>query len=92
MKVRFKLKWNQSQKGSLQTQLSYLKIKYNGEPNSAIGYEMLESLKPGNNFTWSISYQYSISKNLQLSVQYSGRKSEGTKMIHTGGMEVRAFF
>jgi len=88
----FKLKWNQSQKGSLQTQLSYLKIKYNGEPNSAIGYEMLESLKPGNNFTWSISYQYSISKNLQLSVQYSGRKSEGTKMIHTGGMEVRAFF
>jgi len=53
---------------------------------------MLEGLKPGVNYTWNVGYQRSISKNLQLSVQYNGRKSEGNKFIHSGGMEVRAFF
>ncbi len=53
---------------------------------------MLESLKTGNNYTWNLGYQRSISKNLQISVQYNGRKSETNKTIHSGGMEVRAFF
>lgn len=85
-------KWNMSQKGSLQADITYIKIGYNGVSSSALTYELLESLKPGNNFTWSISYQYNISKNLQLSIQYSARKTQDTKIIHTGGMEVRAFF
>ncbi len=87
-----KLKYNRSEKGSLQAAFSYVKIKFNGNSNSTLGYEMLESLKAGDNFTWSVGYQHSISKNLQLSVQYSARKTQGNKIIHTGGMEVRAFF
>jgi hypothetical protein len=53
---------------------------------------MLEALRQGVNYTWNIGYQRSVSKNLQISVQYNGRKSENTSMIHAGGMEVRAFF
>lgn len=87
-----KIKYNQSEKGSLQAHFSYVKIDFNGNSNSSLAYEMLESLKAGNNFTWSAGYQHSISKNLQLSVQYSARKTQGNKIIHTGGMEVRAFF
>lgn len=87
-----KVKYNRSEKGSFQAAFAYVKIKFNGESNSSLGYEMLESLKAGNNFTWSAGYQHSISKNLQLSIQYSARKTEGNKIIHTGGMEVRAFF
>ena len=87
-----KVKYNRSEKGSLQAAFSYVKIKFNGNSNSTLGYEMLESLKAGDNFTWSVGYQHSISKNLQLSVQYSARKTEGNKIIHIGGMEVRAFF
>ncbi|MFT5582230.1 MAG: hypothetical protein ACI9G9_001495, partial [Psychromonas sp.] len=59
---------------------------------SAVGYELLESLKPGVNYTWNLSYQRSLSKNLQISIQYNGRKSEENLAIHSGGMEVRAFF
>lgn len=88
----FKLKYNQANKGSFQASFNYLSISYSGEQNSALGFEMLESLKPGNNFTWNVGYQRSISKNLQINLQYNGRKSEGNKMIHSGGMEVRAFF
>ena len=85
-------KFNQLEKGSLQGGIKMVQIRYTGIQNSALGFEMLEGLKPGVNYTWNIGYQRSISKNLQLSIQYNGRKSEGNKMIHSGGMEVRAFF
>lgn len=85
-------KFNEAEKGSLQGSFKTLRIVYNGIQNSALGFEMLEGLKPGVNFTWNLGYQRSISKNLQLSFQYNGRKSEGNKTIHAGGMEVRAFF
>lgn len=87
-----KLKFNQAEKGSLQAAFSFISINYNGNPGSPLGFEMLEALKPGKNFTWNAGYQRSISKNLQLSLQYNGRKSELNKTIHSGGMEVRAFF
>lgn len=87
-----KVKYNRSEKGSLQAQFSYIKINYNGATNSALEYEMLESLKKGNNFTWSVGYQHTVSKNLQISVQYNARKTQGNKIIHNAGMEVRAFF
>ena len=90
--IGFQTKYNQAKKGSFQAAFAYISIRYNGDQNSALGFEMLESLKPGNNFTWNAGYQRSVSKNLQLSFQYNGRKSEGTKFIHSGGLEVRAFF
>jgi hypothetical protein len=88
----FQMKYNQANKGSFQAAFAFIEIKYNGNQNSALGFEMLESLKPGNNFTWNMGYQRTVSKNLQISFQYNGRKSEGNKTIHSGGMEVRAFF
>ncbi len=86
------VKYNQVQKGSIQGGLKMLNIQYNGNSNSALGFEMLEGLSSGLNYTWNIGYQMSISKNLQLSIQYNGRKSENIKIIHSGGMELRAFF
>ena len=65
---------------------------YTGNPNSAVGFEMLESLRPGINYTWNLSYQRTLSKNLQLTIQYLGRKSEAIRTIHSGSMEVRAYF
>ena len=85
-------KYNQSEKGSLHGTFTAVNIKYTGTQNSALGFEMLEALRPGLNFTWNLGYQHSVSKTLQISLQYNGRKSENSKMIHSGGMEVRAFF
>ena len=85
-------KYNKAEKGSLQGTFTAVHIQYTGVQNSALGFEMLESLKPGLNFTWNIGYQHSISKTLQISFQYNGRKAQTGKIIHSGGMEVRAFF
>lgn len=86
------LKWNQVEKGSLNAEVKIVSINYTGPQNNALSYEMLESLKPGRNYTWNLNYQRNLSKNLQISLQYNGRQSENSKTIHSGGVEVRAFF
>jgi hypothetical protein len=90
--IGFTAKYNQAQKGSLQAQFNFIQITSNGNANSPLGFELLEALKAGKNLVWSIGYQRTISKNLQLSIQYNGRQSEGSNTVHAGGMEVKAFF
>ena len=90
--IGMQLKYNQAEKGSLQGGINAVNITYDGAQNNALAFEMLESLRPGLNFTWNLGYQRSISKNLQISIQYNGRKSEDNSAIHAGGVEVRAFF
>jgi hypothetical protein len=85
-------KQNQTEKGSLQGEFKWIQIDYSGNAQSAIGYELLESLRPGTNFTWTFSYQRSLSKNLQMTIQYSGRDTGNSRTIHNGSMEIRAFF
>lgn len=85
-------RFNQAQKGTFSGTLNILRINYTGEVNSPLGFEMLESLRPGMNYTWTINYQRNLGKNLQLSFRYNGRKSEDTTTIHAGGIELRAMF
>jgi len=86
------VKYNQTQKGSLQAQFNFIQIDFQGNANSPLGFELLEALKTGKNAIWSVGYQRTISKSLQLAIQYSGRKSQLSPMIHAGGMELKAFF
>lgn len=85
-------KINQSEKGSLNGSLKYAHFEFDGNALSAAGYEMLEGLRPGTNWTWSLSFQKIVGKNLQLSVNYGGRLMPGQATVHTGGMELRANF
>ena len=79
-------------KGLLNAEMHFVKIKYNGQSNSTIGFEMLEGLQVGSNITWKVGFQKNMSKNLQLSISYNGRKSEENRTIHSGSMQMRAFF
>ena len=90
--VGLELRFNQAQKGSFSAQANFIVISYNATTNSSLAFEMLEGLKTGNNFTWGLSYQRKIAQNLQLNFTYNGRKSELNNAIHSGGMELRAFF
>lgn len=86
------LRYTNQKVGNLQASFNYILIQYNGETQTPLAFEMLNSLKPGNNFTWTLTYQRKIGSNLQLSIQYNGRKSKDVKTIHSGGVELRAFF
>lgn len=88
--VEFRM--NQPKKGSFLGKITYLYITFNGTSNTSLSYEMLEGLNTGNNVTLNLSYQRKLGSNLQLNFTYSGRKSEDANMVHTGGMELRAYF
>jgi hypothetical protein len=86
------INYNVLNKGSLNLKGNFIQIGYNGIQNSALTFEMLDALKPGQNITWGASYQRTLSNNLQLSITYDGRKSEGVRTVHIGGAQVRAYF
>lgn len=90
--ILIELKYNKLSKGSFTMRADYLKITYNDVLNSPVAFEMLNSLKPGDNFTWNLNYQQNLSAYLQISFNYEGRKSPGNRIIHIGGAQVRAFF
>lgn len=79
-------------KGGMNAEFNYFRIAYDGTVNSTTGYEMLEGLKPGENFTWKAGWQQSLGGSLQLTLGYEGRKTPDNKPIHTGTAQVRAMF
>ena len=86
------LRFNEAGKGSFSAKVNYIKINYNSNANTPVAFEMLDGLVPGNNVTWNIGYQRTLANNMQEKFNYDGRKTEGNKTIHTGGVTVRAFF
>ena len=86
------VKYNILQKGSLNVKANFIQIKFNGTENTSIAFEMMDALQKGKNITWGLIYQRNLSNNLQLSLSYDGRKSEGSNAVHTGGAQVRAYF
>jgi hypothetical protein len=86
------LKYNIASKGSFRASVNYINNRFNSSNNASLTYEMLEGLQSGSNMTWEVTYQRNISKHMQLSINYNGRKSEESPVIHTGGVQVRAFF
>jgi hypothetical protein len=88
----FELKTNFILKGQLSAKFNYINITYNDVDNTALAFEMLEGLKTGSNFTWGASFQRTIGNNLQLTINYDGRKSGNANVIHIASMQIRAFF
>jgi hypothetical protein len=77
---------------SMDAYLKYSDIEYAGNENTPVAYEMLEALRPGQNYSWSLILQKKILLGLQLSLNYEGRKSEDQDFIHIGRMQVSALF
>lgn len=85
-------KFSSVKKGSLTLNFDYIYNKFTGNSNSSIAYEILEGLQNGSNFTFSISFQRQIINGLVIDLNYNGRKSQDSKMIHVAGIQLRAFF
>ena len=77
---------------SLNGEFNYYINDFTGSSFSPVAYQMLEGLEKGNNFTWSMFVQKRITKFLDLNLTYFGRKSETSKTIHTGNIQLKAFF
>ncbi len=81
-----------AQKISLNGEFSFFKNDFEGSSFSPVGYQLLEGLQPGNNFTWNLLAQQRITQFLDLNLSYFGRKSEGSRTIHSGSVQLKAYF
>ncbi len=91
-KFSVELKYSSLKRGIISVRFNYIKINYNALTNTPLAYEMLEGLQNGNNLTWNFNLQRNLSKILQISVNYEGRKSKGVNIVNTAGVQARAFF
>ena len=81
-----------NQKAAITGEFNYFTNNFDGNPNSPVGYQMMEGLQPGKNFTWNLIAQKKLTKFLDLNLNYFGRKTEISKTIHTGSVQLRAYF
>lgn len=65
---------------------------FSGDANSPVGFQMLEGLQVGTNYTWSLLWNQKLNSFLNLNLNYRGRKSEKVRTIHTGIVQLRAVF
>ncbi|WP_339888695.1 hypothetical protein [uncultured Flavobacterium sp.] len=82
-----------SEKGfSVNGEFSHYNNSFEGNALSAVGFQLLEGLQVGKNQTWRLLLQKNLTSYLDINVNYQGRKSETSKTIHTGNVQLRAFF
>ncbi|MEO7766714.1 MAG: hypothetical protein ABIS01_04780, partial [Ferruginibacter sp.] len=92
--VSTEVKYNVLSNSTVNAKFSYNSIgfKYSpgGSPNSTVGYIMLDGLLPGNNYLWTLEYTKRLAGNIEMTIQYDGRKPGETRTIHTGRASIRA--
>lgn len=81
-----------TQKAAISGEFNVFSNTFEGNANTPVGYQMLEGLQPGKNFTWSLLAQKKLTKFLDLNLTYFGRKTETSKTIHTGTVQLKAYF
>lgn len=88
--VDTRVKYNMLQNAVVEAKFTYNTISYPYATNSTVSYVMLDGLQPGRNLLWSLDLTKRLGRNLEMSVQYEGRKPGDTRIIHIGRAGLRA--
>ncbi|MFC6097130.1 hypothetical protein ACFPVY_10790 [Flavobacterium qiangtangense] len=84
--------YNSEKKFTANGEFSLYQNDFAGDALSPVAYQMLEGLQAGQNLTWRLLLQKNLTQYLDVNVNYQGRKSEESKTIHTGSVQLRAYF
>ena len=90
--INLDVRYNIITTGSINVRTTFADIQYNGISNSSLAYTMLDGLQNGKNWLWQVNFDKRISKNIEMSLQYEGRKPASAPTVHTGRATVRAIF
>ena len=81
-----------TKKFTMNGEVSFYQNKFEGNEFSSVGFQMLEGLQTGQNLTWRLLFQKNITQYLDINFNYQGRKSEKSQAVHTGNVQLRAYF
>jgi len=84
--------YNWVSKATANIRFNYIHIQYPYNETSPVGYQILQGLQPGSNYTWSVIWNQRLQNNLQLTLNYEGRASEVNAPVHTGKVNVTYIF
>ena len=90
--IKFIYNQNILASANLQANFSLINIRYNNDALTPVAYELLEGLLPGKNMVWKLIFNKRLSEIFQLQINYNGRVNENSKVIHNGGVQLRANF
>ncbi len=91
-KLSFDAKVNLKERNNIFAKLDLVQVGQTGEANFAAEFELRETLDPGFNAVWQVFTTIYLTKTLELSVTYDGRASAENRTLHTGRVQLKAFF
>ncbi|SDE43695.1 hypothetical protein [Ulvibacter litoralis] len=91
-KLGFSFSYTNAEKISINGEFNYIDNDFSGSAFSPVAYQILEGLQPGVNYTWRLLFQKRITKYLDANLSYFGRDSKNANTVHTGSVQLRAYF
>lgn len=91
-KLSLDAKWNLKDRNNIFGKVELVQVGQNGKAGFSAEYELRESLQPGLNAIWQVFSTIYLSKTLELGITYDGRAAEEKKTLHTGRVQLKAFF
>ena len=89
--VTTEFRYNVLSNSTLNGSFTFNNISFTGgSPNTTVGYVILDGLLPGKNLLWNVELTKRLRGNIELNLQYDGRKPGDTRIIHTGRASLRA--
>ncbi len=85
-------KYNILQRSAVMTKFTFSSIHFPFPANTSVSYIMLDGLLPGSNYLWSLGFTRRLMNNLDLTMQYDGRKSGSARTVHLGKAGITAIF
>ena len=79
-------------KNQISANINVFLNNFTGDTNTPVAYQMLEGLQAGKNYTWNVLFNQKLNTFLNLNLNYLGRKSENSKTIHIGNIQLKAVF
>ncbi|MBI5915298.1 MAG: hypothetical protein HY842_07970 [Bacteroidetes bacterium] len=90
--IKWEMTFNQSATTSIRSEFSLVKIEFEGQANSSVGFAFLQGLQNGKNFIWNLTLDRQVAKNIRAGITYEGRKTGEAKLVHVGRAQVAAVF
>ena len=84
--------YSNQNKITINGEFAWLENKFDGSEFSPVAFQMLEGLQAGKNMTWRLLLQKNLTDYLDININYLGRKSENLDIVHTGNIQLRAYF